>query len=247
MNRFLAIFGACSAIPCIVVLLFFVAPLAAGAQSAGKLHRIGFLGNSTATLEANLVGPFRESLRELGHVEGQNIVIEYRWAEGKYERFPALIAELLAQRVEVIVTAGTPASLAVQKATTSVPLVMVGVGDPVTTGLVASLARPGGTITGVTSNPEGLEGKRLAALATYREGLRRFADSVEINKAAGRLATALQQSGDLAAAKRHALLALEETPRFRAAQRRLLEIVRQIERRAAKSGTSDQDAAGEIP
>ncbi len=103
MNRFLAIFGACSAIPCIVVLLFFVAPLAAGAQSAGKLHRIGFLGNSTATLEANLVGPFRESLRELGHVEGQNIVIEYRWAEGKYERFPALIAELLAQRVEVIV------------------------------------------------------------------------------------------------------------------------------------------------
>lgn len=86
------------------------------------------------------------------------------WAEGKYERFPALIAELLAQRVEVIVTAGTPASLAVQKATTSVPLVMVGVGDPVTTGLVASLARPGGTITGVTSNPEGLEGKRLALL-----------------------------------------------------------------------------------
>ena len=164
MNRFLAIFGACSAIPCIVVLLFFVAPLAAGAQSAGKLHRIGFLGNSTATLEANLVGPFRESLRELGHVEGQNLVIEYRWAEGKYERFPALIAELLAQRVEVIVTAGTPASLAVQKATTSVPLVMVGVGDPVTTGLVAILARPGGTITGVTSNPEGLEGKRLALL-----------------------------------------------------------------------------------
>src|SRR5436309_4373237 len=139
-------------------------PLAARAQQVGKIPRVGFMGNSTAALEANLVGPFRESLRELGHVEGQNIVIEYRWAEGKYERFPALIAELLAQRVEVIVTAGTPASLAVQKATTSVPLVMVGVGDPVTTGLVASLARPGGTITGVTSNPEGLEGKRLALL-----------------------------------------------------------------------------------
>ena len=118
----------------------------AGAQPAGKAHRIGFLGNSTAALEAHLVGPFREGLRELGYVEGQNIVIEYRWAEGKYERFPALIAELLAQRVEVIVTAGTPASLAVKKATTSVPLVMVAVGDPVDTGLVASLARPGGNI-----------------------------------------------------------------------------------------------------
>jgi ABC-type uncharacterized transport system substrate-binding protein len=140
------------------------APLAAEAQPAGKGHRIGFLGNSTAALEANLVGPFHEGLRELGYVEGQNIVIEYRWAEGKYERFPALIAELLAQRVEVIVTAGTPASLAVKKATMSVPLVMVAVGDPVATGLVASLARPGGNITGLTSTSEELDGKRLELL-----------------------------------------------------------------------------------
>jgi len=147
-----------------VAVLFFVAPLAAGAQPAGKVHRIGFLGNSTAALEAHLVGPFREGLRELGYVEGQNIVIEYRWAEGKYERFPALIAELLAQKVELIVTAGTPASLAVKKATTSVPLVMVAVGDPVATGLVASLARPGGNITGLTSTSEELEGKRLELL-----------------------------------------------------------------------------------
>src|SRR2546426_11628154 len=94
-----------------------LAPLAAQGQQTGKLYRIGFLGNSTAALEAHLVGPFREGLRDLGYVEGQNIVIEYRWAEGKYERFPALIAELLAQRGEVIVTAGTPASLAVKKAT----------------------------------------------------------------------------------------------------------------------------------
>jgi putative ABC transport system substrate-binding protein len=140
------------------------APLAAEAQLAGKVHRIGFLGNSTATLETNLVGPFREGLRELGYVEGQNILIDYRWAEGKYERFPALIAELIAQRVEVIVAAGTPASLAVKKATTSVPLVMVAVGDPVDTGLVASLARPGGNITGLTSTAEELEGKRLELL-----------------------------------------------------------------------------------
>ncbi|MEK6666470.1 MAG: ABC transporter substrate binding protein, partial [candidate division NC10 bacterium] len=125
-----------------------LAPLATQAQQAGKVHRIGFLGNSTAALEANLVGPFREGLRDLGYVEGQNILIEYRWADGKYERFPALIAELIALKVDVIVTAGTPATLAVKKATTSVPLVMVAVGDPVGTGIVASLNRPGGNITG---------------------------------------------------------------------------------------------------
>src|SRR5215216_5928074 len=136
-------------------------PLAAQAQ---KVYRIGFLGNSTAVLEANLVGSFREGLRELGYVEGQNIVIEYRWAEGKYERFPSLIAELLGQSVAVILTAGTPASLAVKKATNSVPLVMIGVGDPVATGLVASLARPGGSITGLTSTAEETEGKRCELL-----------------------------------------------------------------------------------
>jgi putative ABC transport system substrate-binding protein len=139
-------------------------PLGAEAQRAGKVHRIGFLGNSTAAFEANLVGPLREGLRERGYVEGQNIVIEYRWAEGNYERFATLIAELLARNVEVIVTAGTPASLAVQKATMSVPLVMVAVGDPVATGLVASLARPGGNITGLTSTAEETEGKRLELL-----------------------------------------------------------------------------------
>jgi putative ABC transport system substrate-binding protein len=140
------------------------ATLAGEAQPAGKVYRVGFLGNSTAALEANLVGPFREGLRELGYVEGRNILIEYRWAEGKYERFSALIAELIALKVDVIVTAGTPASLAVKKATTSIPLVMVAVGDPVATGLVASLARPGGNITGLTSIAEELEGKRLELL-----------------------------------------------------------------------------------
>ena len=140
------------------------APLAAEGQPAAKGHRIGFLGNSTAALEASLVGPFREGLRELGYVEGQNIVIEYRWAEGKYERFPALIAELLAQRVEVIVTAGIPATLAVKKATTSVPLVMVAVGDPVGTGIVPSLSRPGGNVTGVTSISTEMDRKRLELL-----------------------------------------------------------------------------------
>jgi putative ABC transport system substrate-binding protein len=175
VNHLLEIFRACSPMASVVAVLFFVAPLAAGAQPAGKVHRIGFLGNSTAALESHLVGPFREGLRELGYLEGQNIVIEYRWAEGKYQRFPTLIAELLAQRVEVIVTAGTPASLAVKKATTSVPLVVVGVGDPVASGLVASLKRPGGNITGVTSIADETEGKRLELLREVLPTLSRIA------------------------------------------------------------------------
>ena len=143
--------------------VLLTAPLAPLAQQQ-KVYRVGFLGNSTATLEAHLVGPFREGLRDFGYVEGQNLRIEYRWAEGKYERFPALIAELIALKVNVIVTAGTPATLAVKKATTSVPLVMVAVGDPVGTGIVPSLNRPGGNITGLTSIAQELEGKRLELL-----------------------------------------------------------------------------------
>jgi putative ABC transport system substrate-binding protein len=136
----------------------------AEAQQPKRIPRIGFMGNSTAALEANLLGPFREGLRDLGYVEGKNILIEYRWAEGKYERFPALIAELIAAKVDVIVTAGTPATQAYQKAKTSIPLVMVAVGDPVGTGIVASLNRPGGTITGLTSISPELEGKRIELL-----------------------------------------------------------------------------------
>ena len=136
----------------------------ARAQPAGKVRRIGFMGNSTETLEANLVAPFRKALRDLGYVEGRDIVIEYRWAEGDYERFPALVAELIAANVDVIVTAGTPAALAVKKATNTVPLVMVAVGDPVGTGIVPNLARPGGNITGLSSIAPDLEGKRLGLL-----------------------------------------------------------------------------------
>lgn len=131
---------------------------------AQKVHRVAFLGNSTAALEANLIEPFREGLRDHGYVEGKNIEIEYRWAEGRYDRFPKLIEELIASKVEVIVTAGTPATLAVKKATTTVPLVMVAVGDPVGTGIVPSLSRPGGNITGLTSIAFELEGKRLDLL-----------------------------------------------------------------------------------
>jgi len=148
----------------ILTLSLNLALLEADAQQAAKVPRIGFLGNSTAALETNLVGPFRAGLRDLGYVEGGNIVIEYRWAEGKYDRFPALIGDLLALNVDVIVTAGTPATLAVKKATTSVPLVMVAVGDPVGTGILPSLSRPGGNITGLTSISPELDGKRLELL-----------------------------------------------------------------------------------
>jgi putative ABC transport system substrate-binding protein len=124
-------------------------PLPAAAQP--KIPRIGFMGNSTAALEANLLDAFREGLRELGYEEGRNIVIEYRWANGAYDYFPVLVAELIAAKVDAIVTAGTPAALAVKNATTNVPLVMVAVGDPIGTGLVPSLARPGGNLTGLSS------------------------------------------------------------------------------------------------
>jgi len=149
---------------CALALGVIAASPAAEAQESGKVYRIGFLGNSTAALEANLVGPFREGLRDLGYMEGRNSQIEYRWAEGKYERFPALIAELISLKVDVIVTAGTPAALAVKKATTSIPLVMVAVGDPVSTGLVATLSRPGGNATGLSSIAPDMEGKRLQLL-----------------------------------------------------------------------------------
>ena len=103
-------------------------PFAARAQHGGKIPRVGFMGNSTAALEANLIGPFREGLREHGYEEGRNVEIVFRWAEGRYERFPALVAELIAANVDVIVTAGTPATLAVKKATSTVPVVMAGSG-----------------------------------------------------------------------------------------------------------------------
>jgi putative ABC transport system substrate-binding protein len=116
-------------------------PFAARAQHTAKIPRVGFMGNSTAELEANLIGPFREGLREHGYEEGRNVEIVFRWAEGKYERFPDLIAELIAANVDVIVTAGTPAAFAVKKATSTVPVVMAAVGDPVGSGI----AEPGAT------------------------------------------------------------------------------------------------------
>src|SRR5881392_3224569 len=133
-------------------------PLAARAQQKA-MRVIGYLGSSSASLEPHYVEAFRQKLRELGHVEGENIAIEYRWAEGQDDRLPELAAELVRLKPDVIVTAGTPGTLAAKQATSTIPIVFSGVGDPVNTGLVASYARPGGNVTGFTFTGPELEGK----------------------------------------------------------------------------------------
>ena len=124
------------------------APLASFAQQQpAKVARIGFLGPASASGYASRVEALREGLRDFGYVEGKNIVIEYRWAEGKYERLPELAAELVRLKVDVLVTSGTPDTLAAKRATTTIPIVMAVTGDAVSSGIIASLARPGGNIT----------------------------------------------------------------------------------------------------
>ena len=134
------------------------------AQQAGKIFRIGFLDSSTASGSAVLVDAFRQELSKLGWIEGKNITIEYRYAEQKRERLPELAAELVRLKVDLIAATGTPAPLAAKKATNAIPIVMTNVGDPVASGLVASLARPGGNITGLASLGPELNTKRLEIL-----------------------------------------------------------------------------------
>ncbi len=137
-------------------------PLAANAQQVGKVYRIGLL--SPTTPQALGVQGFREGLRALGYVEGHNIVVEHRAAEGRFDRLPELAAELVRLRVDVIVAVVTQASLAAKNATKTIPIVMLAVGDPVGAGLVASLAQPGGNVTGTSvQNVEGA-GKSLELL-----------------------------------------------------------------------------------
>ena len=140
-----------------------VAPLAAEAQPPTHVHRIGYLLGTTRAQEP-LLEAFLEGMRALGYVEGQNLVMEYRAAEGQYERLPTLAAELVRLKVDVLLVVITPAALAAKDATTTIPIVMVGVGDPVESGLVASLARPGGNITGLSVRVPELVGKQLEFL-----------------------------------------------------------------------------------
>jgi putative tryptophan/tyrosine transport system substrate-binding protein len=129
----------------------FALSSSAQAQQTGKVPRIGFLDNSTAVGIAVLLDAFRQELTKLGWIEGKNITIEYRFAEQKNERMPELAAELVRLKVDLIVVAGITAALSAKKATTTIPIVMANLGDPVGAGLVASLARPGGNVTGNSS------------------------------------------------------------------------------------------------
>jgi putative ABC transport system substrate-binding protein len=140
------------------------APLASEAQPAAKIARIGYLGPVSPSAGARLLESFRQGLRELGYVEGQNILIDYRWAEGRPDRFPALAAELIQLRVDAIVTYNNPAVAALKQATRTIPIVVANMGDPVGSGFVASLARPGGNITGFSGLSEELSRKWVELL-----------------------------------------------------------------------------------
>lgn len=146
-----------------IAVVLSLAPRAAGAQQAGKVYRIGFLfyGSPGPSPELNA---FRQGLRESGYIEGQNIAVEYRFARGEIGRLPALAAELARLKLDVVVTPGTPASLAAKQATSTIPIVFVGVADAVGAGLVANLPRPGGNMTGLTGISAELGGKRLEFL-----------------------------------------------------------------------------------
>jgi putative ABC transport system substrate-binding protein len=146
------------------------------AQQTEKVYRIGYLGPSSATAVSRFTEAFRQGLRERGWVEGQNIVIEYRFAEGQYDRLPGLAAELARLKVDVIVAIPTPAAVAAKNATATIPIVMTNVGDPVGLGLIASLARPGWNVTGL-SYSIGMEtfGKSLELLKTAVPKVRRVA------------------------------------------------------------------------
>src|SRR5437667_7061386 len=138
-------------------------PVAANAQQPAKVDRIGYLATSL-TASPHLREAFLQGLRDLGYVEGRNVAIEYRDAEGKSERLPALAAELVALKVDVIVAGGTPLILAAKQATRTLPIVFAAASDPVTDGLVTSLARPGGNVTGFSNIAPDLVGKRLELL-----------------------------------------------------------------------------------
>jgi putative ABC transport system substrate-binding protein len=144
--------------------MLFALSVSAQAQQAGKIFRMGFLDNSTASGSAVLVDAFRQELSKLGWIEGKNITIEYRFSEQKNERLPELAADLVRLKVDLIVASGTPSSLAAKSATTTIPIVMAQAGDPVGAGLVASLARPGGNVTGLSSLASELNTKRLEIL-----------------------------------------------------------------------------------
>ena len=155
-------------------------PLSARAQQAARRPTIGYMGVNTPVVESQRTAAFVQRLRELGWIEGRNVAVEYRWAEGRNERFAEIAAELVQLKVEVIVTAGTAAVVAAKQATSVIPIIFALGGDPVGTGLVASLARPGGNVTGLTQQSTDLAGKRVELLREVVPGLGRLATMANI-------------------------------------------------------------------
>jgi putative ABC transport system substrate-binding protein len=179
-------------------------PFPVRAQQAKKIPRIGFIGGASRSAGSARIDAFRQGLRELGYVEGKNIVIEWRFAEGKLDRLPALAAELVRLKVDIIVTSTPLATRAAKEATSTIPIVMTQDADPVGNGFIASLARPGGNITGLSTLSPGLSGKRLEILKEVVPRLSRvavFGTSInpgyaqvlkEVDLAAGALKVKLQ-------------------------------------------------------
>jgi putative ABC transport system substrate-binding protein len=149
-------------------------PLAARAQQ-GKPPTIGFMGESTPEGQRQWVSAFVQRLGERGWIEGRTVTIEYRWAEGRNERFAEIVADLVRLKVDIIVTQGTPAVIAAKQATSVIPVVFAIAGNPVANGLVTSLARPGGNVTGLTNQTADLAGKRIELLREVLPRLRRLA------------------------------------------------------------------------
>jgi putative ABC transport system substrate-binding protein len=150
-------------------------PLAARAQQAGRLPTIGILGPTTPSSQAQEIAAFVQRLRELGWIEGRNLAIEVRWAQGRPERYAEIAAEFVRLKVDVILTQTTPPAVAAKQATSVIPIVFASAGDPVGSGLVASLARPGGNVTGLSSQAGDTTGKRVELLREVAPGLRRLA------------------------------------------------------------------------
>jgi putative ABC transport system substrate-binding protein len=150
-------------------------PVAVRAQPAAKLPIIGFLGPGTPSAYSQWVAAFVQRLHELDWLEGRNIAMEYRWAEGRDERYRKIAAEFVRIKADVIVAVGTPASLAARQATSVIPIVFASISDPVSTGLVPSLARPAGNATGLSNQQADLAGKRVQLLREVVPGLRRLA------------------------------------------------------------------------
>jgi putative ABC transport system substrate-binding protein len=159
------------ALPALVALGFLAGALTVAAQSPAKVARLGYLSGKSEAVDAPWLRSLREGLNELGYVEGRNLLIEYRWAEGDFDRLPALAAELVRLPVDLILADGDPVIAAASRATGTIPIVMTAVGDPVARGFAASLARPGGNITGVSNLAVELTGKWLEILKECVPGL----------------------------------------------------------------------------